>query len=87
MRLGRKASTEVQPEGGFVKNVAPTDAWYSVNTNCVVCSPVPSLRGTSVDQTSVAFTGVGHGKLGSVGDVNGEPETNDVILAICGLLN
>ena len=39
-----------------------------------------------LDESPVFLAKVGDGKLGYVGDVNAEEESNLVILAMCGLL-
>lgn len=71
----------------FVDNVASSDAWYTTDDNSVVESnvfgPTPVNTG---GETPVAMARVGEGRLGYVGDVNAEVETDDVILAMCGLL-
>jgi len=72
----------------FLENVPAIDAWYlpdeSSNTESYVFpnEPVQNLK-----QTPVAFTSIGNGKLGYVGDVNGEEGSDAVILAMCGLLS
>ncbi|TLD28528.1 hypothetical protein PspLS_04224 [Pyricularia sp. CBS 133598] len=55
----------------FLSNVGEPDAWYG--------------RDDNHREAAVAFTKVGHGKLGYVGDVNGEDESDTVIMAMCGL--
>ncbi|KAK4210498.1 hypothetical protein QBC37DRAFT_448106 [Rhypophila decipiens] len=40
----------------------------------------------SATQAAAALVKVGNGKLGYIGDVNGEKETTKVVLAMCGLL-
>ncbi|KAK4233584.1 hypothetical protein C8A03DRAFT_47913 [Achaetomium macrosporum] len=57
----------------FVKNVANSAVWYSERE--------------SSDEAAVAFAKVGLGKLGYVGDVNGEEGSDAVVLAMCGLLD
>jgi ribonuclease HI len=56
----------------FMKNVAPSAAWYTSDENST--------------EAAVAFAKVGAGRLGYVGDVNGEEETETVVMAMCGLL-
>lgn len=56
----------------FLRNVAPTGAWYTSEHD--------------QGQVAVALARVGQGRLGYVGDVNGEILSNDVVLALCGLL-
>jgi len=36
-------------------------------------------------QTPVAFTKIGDGSLGYIGDVNAEEESDNVVLAMCGI--
>ncbi|KAI1109829.1 hypothetical protein F5Y14DRAFT_431230 [Nemania sp. NC0429] len=55
----------------YVQGVARPDVWYA------------GERG----EVSVAFTKVGNGMLGYVGDVNGEDGSEAVVLAMLGLLN
>ncbi|KAH8163738.1 hypothetical protein CIB48_g4509 [Xylaria polymorpha] len=55
----------------YVAGVARSDAWYAGDQ----------------DEVAVAFTKVGNGMLGYVGDVNGEDGSEAVILAMLGLLN
>jgi hypothetical protein len=70
----------------FLKNVAPDAALYLPSTDSVTESHVfPSEPVKNREQTPVAFTAVGEGWLGYVGDVNAETASDDVILAMCGL--
>ncbi|KAI1090317.1 hypothetical protein F5B19DRAFT_504121 [Rostrohypoxylon terebratum] len=55
----------------YVQGVARPDVWYAGGR----------------DEVAVAFTRVGNGKLGYVGDVNGEDGSEAVVLAMLGLLN
>ncbi|KAI1212739.1 uncharacterized protein F4807DRAFT_348150 [Annulohypoxylon truncatum] len=55
----------------YVKGVARSDVWYAGEK----------------DEVAVAFTKVGNGMLGYVGDVNGEDGSEAVVLAMLGLLN
>lgn len=57
----------------FVKGIERSVAWYTE-------------RETS-NEAAVVFAKVGSGRLGYVGDVNGEDGSNMVVLAMCGLLN
>jgi len=56
----------------FVSGVDGSTAWYTEE---------PSSR-----EAAVAWTKVGSGHLGYVGDVNGEKESLDVVMAMCGFL-
>ncbi|KAI0418928.1 hypothetical protein F5X98DRAFT_96240 [Xylaria grammica] len=55
----------------YVQGVARSDVWYA------------GERG----EVAVAFTKVGNGMLGYVGDVNGEDGSEAVVIAMLGLLN
>ncbi|KAF2127607.1 hypothetical protein P153DRAFT_52310 [Dothidotthia symphoricarpi CBS 119687] len=72
----------------FLANVSVNDAWYlpteSSRTQSLVFSPE---RIQDLQQTPIALTNIGSGKLGYVGDVNGEEESDEVILAMCGLFH
>lgn len=57
----------------FVKNVERSAAWYTP-------SETPA-------EAAVVFAEVGLGRLGYVGDVNGEKSSEAVVLAMCGLLD
>ncbi|KAL5912924.1 hypothetical protein ACKVWE_008520 [Pyricularia oryzae] len=67
---GRLSSAHTQ-KALFLGNVNEADAWYG--------------RGENHPEAAVAFTKVGNGKLGYVGDVNGEDVSDTVIMAMCGL--
>jgi hypothetical protein len=70
----------------FLAGVPGKDAWYlpnnSSHTQSRVFYPVPI---TDQEQTPIALTNIGKGKLGYVGDVNGEEGSDAVVLAMCGL--
>ncbi len=57
----------------FVRNVERSAAWYS--------------SGDTSDEAAVVFAKIGLGKLGYIGDVNGEESSDLVVLAMCGLLD
>ncbi|KAI7918142.1 hypothetical protein M0657_006644 [Pyricularia oryzae] len=67
---GRLSSAHIQ-KALFLGNVNEADAWYG--------------RGENHPEAAVEFTKVGNGKLGYVGDVNGEDVSDTVIMAMCGL--
>jgi hypothetical protein len=70
----------------FLKNVAPDAALYLPSMDSVTESHVfPSEPVKNREQAPVAFTAVGEGWLGYVGDANAETESDAVILAMCGL--
>jgi len=70
----------------FLANVSVNDAWYlptdASRTESLVFH---SKRIHDLQQTPIALTGIGKGKLGYVGDVNGEECSDAVVLAMCGL--
>jgi hypothetical protein len=69
-----------------VKNVAPGDVWYHTTTDLVMESRVFSPTSVhSLNESPAVLAKVGSGKLGYVGDVNAEEESNLVILAMCGI--
>ncbi|KAI8648698.1 RNase H type-1 domain-containing protein [Fusarium keratoplasticum] len=57
----------------FVQNMERSAAWYTE-------------EGT-FDEAAVVIAQVGSGKLGYIGDVNGEEGSDKVVLAMCGLLD
>ncbi|KAK4194884.1 hypothetical protein QBC40DRAFT_237676 [Triangularia verruculosa] len=71
-QLARRLPSSYSQKALFVDHVASSDAWYT---------ETPTSR-----EAAVAFTKVGLGKLGYVGDVNGEEGSRTVVLAMCGLL-
>ncbi|KAF3764088.1 hypothetical protein M406DRAFT_339791 [Cryphonectria parasitica EP155] len=70
-----------------VKNVAPEHVWYASSPDSVIESAVfaPDNAHTP-GQAAVALANVGEGRLGYLGDVNAEAESNAVVLAMCGFL-
>ncbi|KAF6524831.1 hypothetical protein HZS61_010626 [Fusarium oxysporum f. sp. conglutinans] len=56
----------------FVSGIERTAAWYTETATST--------------EAAVAFTKIGSGRLGYIGDVNGEEPSNQVVLAMCGLL-
>ncbi|KAI6352124.1 hypothetical protein MCOR25_009540 [Pyricularia grisea] len=68
--VGRLPSAYTQ-KALFLSKVEEADKWYGRDGNHA--------------EAAVAFARVGHGKLGYVGDVNGEDESDTVIMAMCGL--
>jgi hypothetical protein len=67
-------------------NVTFDDAVYLPSNDSVVESNVfgPRRVGDRT-QTPAAFTKIGEGKVGYVGDVNNEDETSPLVLGMCGL--
>ncbi|KAJ5784810.1 uncharacterized protein N7503_010022 [Penicillium pulvis] len=85
--LATKLPKSYSQKALFVNNVVSSDMWYTTDESSVVESRV--FGPTSVNtpgETPVAMARVGEGKLGYVGDVNAEVETDAVILAMCNLL-
>lgn len=82
-------SEEYSQKAVHLKGVAPGDSWYE---------PVVYSDDESPDEDEprtytplpvfvpVAMAKVGDGRLGYVGDVNGENESHLVVVAMCGLL-
>ncbi|KXJ85549.1 hypothetical protein Micbo1qcDRAFT_169301 [Microdochium bolleyi] len=56
----------------YLKHVGPSGMWYTHEDDFT--------------QAAVALAKVGQGRLGYIGDVNGETDSNQVVLALCGLL-
>ena len=71
-----------------LKNVERKDAIYLPSSSSRIQSAVfPPDPIQDLTQTPTAFRQYGSGKLGYVGDVNMEEETQQVLLAMCGLSN
>ncbi|KAK0653686.1 hypothetical protein QBC41DRAFT_377736 [Cercophora samala] len=70
--LARRLPPSYSQKALFADHVASSDAWYTETE--------------TAREAAVAFTKVGSGRLGYVGDVNGEEESIAVVLAMCGLL-
>ncbi|OAA57028.1 Ribonuclease H-like protein [Niveomyces insectorum RCEF 264] len=70
--LGDSLAAAYYPKATFARNVDPSAVWYAA-------SEAP-------DQAAVVFAKVGQGRLGYIGDVNGEKESIQAVLAMCGLL-
>ena len=71
-----------------VKNVKREDAVYLPSASSRIQSRVfaPEAVG-DLTQTPAALTKCGSGRVGYLGDVNAEVETDKVVLAMCGLLD
>ncbi|KAI1419587.1 hypothetical protein F5Y12DRAFT_788949 [Xylaria sp. FL1777] len=70
-RLKKQLLPTYSQKALYVEGVARSDVWYAGKR----------------DEVAVAFTKVGNGMLGYVGDVNGEDGSEAVVLAMFGLLN
>ncbi|GKU13244.1 unnamed protein product [Fusarium langsethiae] len=85
--LAAKLLPRYSQKAQFVKNVAPEDAWYMADEESVIESYLFPPTSTRIPgESPVAFASVGDGKLGYIGDVNGEQGSNLAIRAMCGLL-
>jgi len=71
--LWNKLPNSYSQKATFVTGLDKSDAWYTETK--------------SSTKAAVAFTKVGYGRLGYIGDVNGEEESTLVVLAMCGLLD
>lgn len=69
------------PEALNVKNVAHADTWYYTDEN----SAVQDLGLDDMGETLVAFIRIGIGRLGYIGDVNAEEDSDSIILGMFGL--
>ncbi|KAI1745293.1 hypothetical protein F4680DRAFT_98436 [Xylaria scruposa] len=70
-RLKKKLLSTYSQKALYLQGVAKSDVWYAGER----------------DEVAVAFTKVGNGMLGYVGDVNSEAGSEAVILAMLGLLD
>ena len=70
----------------FLAPVDPEAVWYRPTGTSVRDSAVFGADSVSTSHTAVAYTKVGNGSLGYIGDVNGEDETTDVVLGMMRLL-
>ncbi|KAM7193946.1 hypothetical protein V8F20_008216 [Naviculisporaceae sp. PSN 640] len=71
--LASRLPSSYNQKAMFVKGAERPAMWYT--------------EAPSSTEAAAAFVGVGNGKLGYIGDVNGEKETTSVVLAMCGLLD
>ncbi|KAL6881654.1 ribonuclease H-like protein [Trichoderma longibrachiatum] len=70
----------------FLKQAKPSDAWYVTNKDSVLESLVFGAENAHTPgESPVLLARVAGGKLGYVGDVNGEEGSEAVVLAMCGL--
>ncbi|KAL2888495.1 triacylglycerol lipase [Ceratocystis lukuohia] len=84
--LATKLPPQYSQKALFVKNVESAHALYQTSDDSVVESRVFAPRSAKVvGEAAVAFADIGCGKLGYLGDVNAEEESDAVILAMCGL--
>ncbi|KAL2132138.1 hypothetical protein VTI74DRAFT_4144 [Chaetomium olivicolor] len=72
-RLANRLPAAYSQKALFVKNVDRSAVWYTEEETS--------------NEAAVVFAEVGSGRLGYVGDVNGEEGSDAVVLAMCGLLD
>lgn len=85
--MAERLPREYSQKALAVKNVAPGDVWYAAKPDSVIQSAVFSPDNAHrPGQAAVAMAKVGEGKLGYLGDVNAESESQTVVLAMCGLM-
>ncbi|KAJ5712833.1 hypothetical protein N7493_009301 [Penicillium malachiteum] len=85
--LARHLPLKYSQKALFLKNVAPSESWYMTNADSVLESHVFAPQSANTPGESPIVLGrVGEGRLGYVGDVNGEDSTQVVVVAMCGLL-
>ncbi|KAI0145238.1 hypothetical protein GGR57DRAFT_507204 [Xylariaceae sp. FL1272] len=70
-------------KGQALSNVAPCDSLYDVSDEHVAY--YGRFEDKDKDYTTVAFAKRGEGWLGYVGDVNLEPQSSDIVIAMMGL--
>jgi hypothetical protein len=71
-----------------VKHVARDDAIYLPSESSRIQSAVfPPDKIEDLTESPAVFGTVGRGKVGYLGDVNGEVETDPVVVAMCGIRN
>jgi hypothetical protein len=70
----------------FLKNVGSNASWYLPLDDSMTESHAFPPQSVDDRQTPVAFTALGYGWLGYIGDVNAEQGSDAVVLAMCGLL-
>ena len=70
-----------------LKDVAPESVVYGPTAESRTQSMVFPASSVDLDEAPVVYTQVGQGFLGYIGDVNGESESTNVILAMLGLLD
>jgi hypothetical protein len=68
-----------------LKGVDPSSAWYNPTSGSTTQSMVFAPEAVDITNCPVAMASVGQGKLGYVGDVNGERGSTLVVLAMSGL--
>jgi ribonuclease HI len=84
--LASKLLPEYSQKAVFLKHAKPSDAWYVTNKHSVLESLVFGAENVhKPGESPVLLACVGEGKLGYIGDVNGEEGSEAVVLAMCGL--
>ncbi|PTB40353.1 hypothetical protein M441DRAFT_59125 [Trichoderma asperellum CBS 433.97] len=86
IHLASKLLPEYSQKAVFLKNAKTSDAWYVTNENAVTESLAFQAKDAHVTgESPVLLASVGKGKLGYIGDVNGEEGSEAVVIAMCGL--
>ncbi|KAM0255210.1 hypothetical protein ACHAQJ_005974 [Trichoderma viride] len=84
--LASKLVPEYSQKAVFLKNPTFTASWYVTNENSSIESLVfPADNAHDTGESPVLMASVGEGKLGYIGDVNGEEGSDAVVIAMCGL--
>ncbi|KAL6858471.1 ribonuclease H-like protein [Trichoderma novae-zelandiae] len=84
--LASKLVPEYSQKAVFLKHAKPSDAWYVTNEKSVTESLVFSAESAHIaGESPVLMARVGEGKLGYIGDVNGEQGSEVAVLTMCGL--
>jgi len=73
--LASRLPSEYSAKSLYVRNVESSAVWYA------------PTEASGEAEAAVVFAKVGQGRLGYVGDVNGEEASDEVVLAMCGLAN
>jgi len=71
----------------FLKGVDRNSSWYNPTSDSTTQSMVFAPESVDTTTCPVAMASVGAGKLGYVGDVNGEHGSTLVVLAMSGLFS
>lgn len=84
--LAKRLPLKYSQKAHFLTNVAAEEIWYASEPDSVNHLLVDGAESASKHEAAAALAKVGEGKLGYLGDVNGEEETFTIVLAMCGLL-
>lgn len=83
---GRGLPSSYSQKALFLSGVDRNAAWYLPNESSRTESHVFTPEPVPTSETPAAFAKVGNGWLGYIGDVNGEEDTDAVVLGMLGLL-